>query len=117
VCENAASAAAYIRRTAMRRLQFASVVNDSATHVELGCQKPDRVMAMHTLSSAARAVGVAKSTIHRAIKAGRLPAHRLTSGTYAIYPGQLRQVFRTAPSFLRSDDKRHGLGFPIWDVG
>jgi predicted site-specific integrase-resolvase len=72
---------------------------------------------MHTLSSAARAVGVARSTVHRAIKVGRLPAHRLTSGTYAIYPGQLRQVFRTAPAFLGSDDKRNPPTFPSWDVG
>jgi hypothetical protein len=44
---------------------------------------------MHTLSSAARAVGVAKSTIWRAVKAGGLSAHELTNGTYAIYPGEL----------------------------
>ena len=32
-----------------------------------------------------RAIGVAKATIYRAIKTGRLPAHKLSSGNYAIY--------------------------------
>jgi excisionase family DNA binding protein len=71
---------------------------------------------MHTLSSAARAVGIAKSTIYRAVKAGRLSAHRLTSGTYAIYPGELRRAFPSAPSFTREGQENEGLGFPIWDV-
>ena len=69
---------------------------------------------MHTLSSAARAVGTAKSTIYRAVKAGRLSAHRLQSGTYAIYPGDLRRAF---PSILKTqDEEREDLGFPVWDV-
>ena len=71
---------------------------------------------MHTLSSAARAVGIAKSTIHRAVKTGRLPAHRLTNGTYAIYPGELRRAFPTAPPFKTNGVEREALGFPIWDV-
>ena len=48
---------------------------------------------MHKLSSAARAAGVAKSTIHRAVRPAAFSAHRLTSGTFAIYPGELRRVF------------------------
>ncbi|MGZ3295082.1 MAG: excisionase family DNA-binding protein, partial [Xanthobacteraceae bacterium] len=48
---------------------------------------------MHTTRSAAKAVGFAKSTIYRAVKAGRLSAHKLTGGTYAIYPGELHRVF------------------------
>jgi hypothetical protein len=62
---------------------------------------------MHTLSSAARAVGTAKSTIYR------LSAHRLKSGTYAIYPGELRRAF---PSIKAQDEGREGFGFPVWDV-
>ena len=73
-------------------------------------------MKMHTLSSAARAVGTAKSTIYHAIKAGRLPAHRLTNGTYAIYPGELRRAFPSAPSFKTNGDEREAYGIPIWDV-
>lgn len=41
---------------------------------------------MHTPGSAARAAGVARSTIYRAVKAGRLSAHKLTGRTYVIYP-------------------------------
>lgn len=69
---------------------------------------------MHTLSSAARAVGTAKSTIYRAVKAGRLPAYMLKGGTYAIYPGDLRRVFPS--TFKREGEQREGFGFPIWDV-
>jgi excisionase family DNA binding protein len=71
---------------------------------------------MHTLSSAARAVGTAKSTIYRAVKAGRLSAHKLTSGTYAIYPGELRRAFPLAPSFKTEGEERESFGFPVWDV-
>ena len=53
---------------------------------------------MHTPSSAARATGVTKSTIYRAIKAGRLPSH---SGKYAIYPAELRRPFPSAPPLSR----------------
>ena len=53
---------------------------------------------MRTLSSAARAAGVARSTIWRAVKAGGLSAHKLTNGTYAIYPGELLRVFPRAQS-------------------
>jgi excisionase family DNA binding protein len=56
---------------------------------------------MHTPSSAARATGVTKSTIYRAIKAGRLCAHKLDSGNYAIYPAELYRAFPSAASFAR----------------
>jgi predicted site-specific integrase-resolvase len=73
---------------------------------------------MHTLSSAARAAGVARSTIYRAVKAGRLSAHKLTSGTYVIYPGELLRVFPIDLSFSKTGTmaKLQGLRFPAWDV-
>jgi hypothetical protein len=73
---------------------------------------------MHTLSSAARAAGVAKSTIYRAVKTGRLSAHKLTSGTYAIYPGELLRVFPATSSLRRTVGitEQKGFSFPIWDV-
>ena len=40
-------------------------------------------------------------------------AHRLKSGTYAIYPGELRRAF---PSIKAQDEEREGFGFPVWDV-
>jgi hypothetical protein len=70
---------------------------------------------MHTLSSAARAVGVAKSRIYRAVKAGRLSAYKLTSGTYAICPGELRRAFLSIPSSTQ-ERERGSLDFPAWDV-
>jgi hypothetical protein len=74
---------------------------------------------MHTLSSAARAVGVAKSTIWRAVRGGRVSAHKLTNGTYAIYPGELLRVFSHAPSLTRTTiavAERNAISFPVWDV-
>ena len=71
---------------------------------------------MHTLSSAARAVGTTESTIYRAVKAGHLPAHRLTNGTYAIYPGELRRAFPLAASSKTKGEDRDAFGFPVWDV-
>ena len=77
---------------------------------------------MHTPSSAARAAGVAKSTIYAAIKAGRLSAHKLQSGKYAIYPAELRRAFPsasllTSAASLPTTAKRSGFSFPVWDVG
>ena len=74
---------------------------------------------MHTLSSAARALGVARSTIWRAVKAGGLSAHKLTNGTYAIYPGELLRVFPRAQSVTRvakTVTERKAISFPVWDV-
>ena len=75
---------------------------------------------MHTPSSAARATGVAKSTIYRAIKTGRLSAHKLDAGTFAIYPAELHRAFSSAPKSPRAQDRASTsstLGFPRWDVG
>jgi hypothetical protein len=42
---------------------------------------------------AARATGLSKSTIHRAVKAGRVSAGRSDTGDYAIDPAELHRVF------------------------
>ena len=73
---------------------------------------------MHTPRSAARAAGVTKSTIYRAIRSGQLPACRLRGGNYAIYPAELRRAF---PSAARASAgvTEAGAGpfpFPAWDV-
>jgi len=51
-------------------------------------------------------------------KAGRLSAHKLTSGTYVIYPGELLRVFPLESSFSKTVAmaKLQGFGFPAWDV-
>lgn len=72
--------------------------------------------SMHTVRSAARALGIAKSTVYRAVKDGRLAAHRLTNGKYAIYPGELRRAFPLGTTFENKADERTGFEFPAWDV-
>jgi excisionase family DNA binding protein len=50
----------------------------------------------YTLGMAARATGLSKSTIYRAIKAGRLSASRSEGGDYEIDPSELHRVFPLA---------------------
>jgi excisionase family DNA binding protein len=52
---------------------------------------------VYTLSAAAKAVGLGKSTLHRAIKSGRLSATRLDDGSYRIDPAELARVFPPEP--------------------
>jgi DNA-binding transcriptional ArsR family regulator len=47
----------------------------------------------HTLGSAAKATGLSKSTLSRAIKAGRISATRSDAGAYEIDPAELHRVF------------------------
>ena len=56
----------------------------------------------YTLGTAARATGLSKSTIHRAIKAGRVSAGRSDTGDYAIDPAELHRVFPPADAAARS---------------
>lgn len=50
-------------------------------------------MASYTLGMAAQATGTAKSTIYRAIKAGRLSGTRTETGEWSIDPAELARVF------------------------
>ena len=47
----------------------------------------------YTLGDAAKAVGKSKTTLHRAIKSGRISATKLDDGSYAIDPSELHRVF------------------------
>jgi hypothetical protein len=47
----------------------------------------------HTLGTAAIATGKSKTTIHRAIKSGKLSAFRREDGTFEIDPSELHRVF------------------------
>ena len=53
---------------------------------------------MLTLSDAANTAGVAKSTIWRAIKSGRLSASRSVVGTYQVDAAELFRVFPAMPT-------------------
>lgn len=62
----------------------------------------------YTLNEAAKAVGKSKTTIHRAIKSGKISASKLESGAYAIDPSELHRVFQvgTAERTIRNDTER-----------
>lgn len=62
----------------------------------------------YTLNEAAKAVGKSKTTIHRAIKLGKISASKLESGAYAIDPSELHRVFQvgTAERTIRNDTER-----------
>lgn len=47
----------------------------------------------HTLGTASKATGKAKSTILRAIKNGTISAHKSRDGSYEIDPAELHRVF------------------------
>jgi excisionase family DNA binding protein len=47
----------------------------------------------YTLGEAAKATGNSKTTIHRAIKSGRISATRKDDGSYEIDPAELHRVF------------------------
>jgi len=47
----------------------------------------------HTLGSAAKATGLSKSTLSRALKAGRISATRSDAGAYEIDPAELHRIF------------------------
>jgi hypothetical protein len=49
---------------------------------------------MLTLGQAARVTGLGKTTLTRAIKAGRLSATRREDGSYAIDPSELSRVYK-----------------------
>lgn len=47
----------------------------------------------HALGTAAIATGKSKTTIHRAIKSGKLSAFKRNDGTFEIDPAELHRVF------------------------
>ncbi len=47
----------------------------------------------YTLGTAAKATGLSKATMHRAIKSGRISATRHEDGSYTIDPAELHRVF------------------------
>ena len=47
----------------------------------------------YTLGDAAKATGKSKTTLHRAIKSGRISASKAEDGSYSIDPAELHRVF------------------------
>lgn len=52
----------------------------------------------YTLNEAAKAAGKSKTTIHRALKSGKISATKLDSGAYAIEPSELHRAFPSVPA-------------------
>lgn len=57
----------------------------------------------YTLGDAARAVGKSKTTLHRAIKSGRISAIKAEDGSYSIEPSELHRVFPPVTPLLRRE--------------
>ncbi|MFZ3584997.1 hypothetical protein ACOI1H_23060 [Loktanella sp. DJP18] len=51
----------------------------------------------YSLNDAAKATGKSKTTIHRALKSGKVSASKTDSGAYAIEPAELHRVFPPVP--------------------
>lgn len=47
----------------------------------------------YTLGDASKAVGKSKTTLHRAIKSGKISAVKLDDGSYSIDPSELHRIF------------------------
>ena len=64
----------------------------------------------YTLGDAAKATGKSKTTLHRAIKSGRISALKTEDGSYSIEPAELHRVFPrvtagTPPNVLHRNDE------------
>ena len=60
---------------------------------------------MHTLGTAAKATGVSKPTIQRAIKSGRISAKKNDLGVWQIDPAELHRVY--PPVTNNGNEQRH----------
>jgi hypothetical protein len=71
----------------------------------------------YTLTKAAEATGKGKSTIHRAIKSGKLSAKRHDDGSYSIDASELHRVFpRNTQEHLPRDDKKPSVEPPLVEL-
>jgi hypothetical protein len=63
----------------------------------------------YTLGEAAKATGNSKTTIHRAIKSGRVSATRKDDGSYEIDPAELHRVFlpKSSGNGFTNDNLEH----------
>lgn len=52
----------------------------------------------YTLNEASKATGKSKTTIHRALKSGKISASKTDSGAYVIEPVELHRVFPPIPA-------------------
>jgi hypothetical protein len=57
----------------------------------------------YTLGDAAKATGKSKTTLHRAIKSGRISAIKAEDGSYSIEPSELHRVFPPVTPLLHHE--------------
>lgn len=57
----------------------------------------------YTLNDAAKATGKSKTTIHRAVKSGKISASKLENGAYSIDPSELHRVFPSVTQEQRTE--------------
>lgn len=64
---------------------------------------------MLSMGEAAKQVGLSKATLSRAIKSGKLSAHRNDNGGFNIDPAELFRAYPANPrnGYINSDVKRH----------
>lgn len=60
----------------------------------------------HTLGTAAKAVGMSKATISKAIKSGKISAVRLPNGMLEIEPVELHRVYPAAPETVTGEGSK-----------
>ena len=70
------------------------------------------VTEMLSLGEAARLAGTSKTTLSRAIKAGRLSATRKDDGGYQIDPAELSRVFTVTPETVTATGDAAHHTFP-----
>lgn len=64
----------------------------------------------YTLNDAAKAAGKSKTTIHRAVKSGKISASKTASGAYSIEPAELHRVFPAVENYRSKEHtKRDGM--------
>ena len=67
----------------------------------------------YTLGEAAKATGLTKPTLSKAIKSGKLSAVRNENGSYTIDPAELHRVFPPASSNQQNECKHLRLETPL----
>jgi excisionase family DNA binding protein len=60
-------------------------------------------MALMSLAQAAAATGLHKTTLLRAVRAGRITGTKDASGQWRVDPAELHRVFPAAPAAMRPD--------------
>jgi hypothetical protein len=68
----------------------------------------DRNTMAYSLGQAAKAAGISKTSLHRAIKIGRVSAIKNESGSYEIEPSELHRVYPPVVIQERSDNPNLG---------